>query len=51
MSEQALAQGFPSTYIQESTTILMEPFSMEERLITLGRGHIALPLTDDSREV
>lgn len=43
---QALAQGLPVTYKEADTTVLLEPFYPEERLIVLGGGHIALPLTD-----
>ena len=43
---QALAQGLPVTYKEADTTVVLEPFYPEERLIILGGGHIALPLTD-----
>ncbi len=43
---QALAQGIPFAFTENDETVLMEPFYPEERLIILGGGHIALPLTD-----
>ena len=43
---KALEQGLPVTYKEADTTVLLEPFYPEERLIILGGGHIALPLTD-----
>ena len=43
---KALEQGLPVTYKEVDTTVVLEPFYPEERLIILGGGHIALPLTD-----
>jgi xanthine dehydrogenase accessory factor len=43
---QVLAQGIPITFTENDSTVLMEPYYPEERLIILGGGHIALPLTD-----
>ena len=46
MAEKALVQGFPLTTDLKDKTVIFEPFYPEERLIVLGGGHIALPLTD-----
>lgn len=46
LAEKALVQGIPLTYLEGEKTLLIEPFYPEERLIVLGGGHIALPLTD-----
>lgn len=47
----ALKQGLPVTQTQEDSTTIAEPFYPEERLIVLGGGHIALPLTDFAAKV
>jgi len=46
LAEKALVQGLPVTCSEDGSTLLMEPFYPEERLIVLGGGHIALPLVD-----
>lgn len=47
----ALKQGLPVTGMQNDETITAEPFYPEERLIVLGGGHIALPLTEFAAKV
>lgn len=47
----ALKQGLPVTQSQEDNTTVAEPFFPEERLIVLGGGHIALPLTEFAAKV
>jgi xanthine dehydrogenase accessory factor len=46
IEEKALAAGLPAVIAADNETIVAEPFFPEERLIVLGGGHIALPLTE-----
>lgn len=51
VSIEAMKQGLPVTKTQEGSTTIAEPFYPEERLIVLGGGHIALPLTEFAAKV
>lgn len=49
-AKAALEHGAPVLKQDQDNTILLEPFFPEERLIVLGGGHIALPLTDFAKK-
>lgn len=47
----AMRRGLPITQAQENIMTIAEPFYPEERLIVLGGGHIALPLTEFAAKI
>lgn len=51
IARESLEQGLPVTETQQEANLLAEPFYPEERLIVLGGGHIAVPLSDFASKI